>query len=167
MANRIGWSPGPAAWKDDLTTIAAVRATATQLRGVSNGQSGAAAVHARALAAALEAVASATPAARGRAEAALAEPLGVMLDQTRAALTAEAVTRETIPAEVASNWVSADGRAQVNVFPKGDVADNATIVRFTQAVRKVAPGATGLPVSTQEAAGTVAWAFVQAGVIAL
>ena len=36
-----------------------------------------------------------------------------------------------------------------------------------RAVRAVAPSASGLPVATQEAAGTVAWAFVEAGILAL
>ena len=39
--------------------------------------------------------------------------------------------------------------------------------RFTAAVRAIAHHATGLPVATQEAALTVAMAFVQAGVLAL
>jgi len=151
----------------DAETIAALHALAPQLRRVSAASAGEVARHGLALANALEAVASASPIVRKRAEATLVEPLGVMLDQTRAALTAEPIVRETIPLEVARNWVAADGRAQVKVFPKGDVSDNATIVRFTEAVRKIAPSATGLPVSTQEAAGTVAWAFVQAGIIAL
>ncbi|WP_295525168.1 MMPL family transporter [Novosphingobium sp. Chol11] len=151
----------------DAETIAALHALAPQLRRVRGASEGEAADHARALASALDAVAAASPAVRSRAEAVLVEPLKEMLDQTRAALTAEPIARETIPPEVARNWVAADGRAQVKVFPKGDLSDNATIVRFTKAVRAAAPGATGLPVSTQEAAGTVAWSFVQAGVIAL
>ncbi len=45
--------------------------------------------------------------------------------------------------------------------------DNAVLERFTSAVRAVAPNASGLPVSTQEAARTVAGAFIKAGVLAL
>ncbi len=60
-----------------------------------------------------------------------------------------------------------DGRALVVASPAGNSADNATLLRFTQAVRALAPAASGLPVATQEAARTVAGAFVRAGVLAL
>ncbi|MQK61143.1 hopanoid biosynthesis-associated RND transporter HpnN, partial [Escherichia coli] len=90
-----------------------------------------------------------------------------MLNQIRATLQAEAVTRATLPPEIAGNWIAKDGRALVQVFPKGDSNNNAVLRRFTKAVRTVAPDASGLPVATQEAAGTVAWAFVEAGLLAL
>ncbi len=54
----------------------------------------------------------------------------------------------------------------IQLFPSGGT-DNATLLRFTRAVRSVAPAASGLPISTQEAARTVARAFVQAGILAL
>ena len=66
-----------------------------------------------------------------------------------------------------ADWIARDGRAIVQVIPKGDSADSDVLARFTAAVRKVAPDATGMPVSTQEAANTVARAFIQAGVLAL
>jgi predicted RND superfamily exporter protein len=72
-----------------------------------------------------------------------------------------------VPPDIASNWVAKDGRALVQLVPAGDSADNAVLTRFTTAVRRVAPGAVGLPVATQEAAHTVARAFIQAGVLAL
>ena len=60
-----------------------------------------------------------------------------------------------------------DGRALVQVSPAGNSLDNAVLTRFTAAVRAQAPAATGLPVATQEAAHTVATAFIHAGVLAL
>ncbi len=60
-----------------------------------------------------------------------------------------------------------DGRALVQVFPRGDSNDNRVLADFTRAVRKIAPAASGLPVATQAAARTVAWAFVEAGLLAL
>ena len=161
--NPLATAPAPS----DAETNAALAETAAQLRRVSAGQTTPAAVHAQQLAAAFDAVIAAPPAVRARAAEVLVTPLGIMLDQTRAVLQAEPVTRETIPPEIARDWVTPDGLARVQVFPRGDVNDNATIVRFTAAVRALAPQATGLPVATQEAARTVAWAFVQAGIIAL
>ncbi len=151
----------------DAETITTLRATAAQLERVAARHAGAPAEHARALGRALVALATAAPAQRARAAAVLVTPLNVMLDAARASLQAEAVARETLPPEIAQDWVARDGRALVQVFPSGDGNDNGVLARFTKAVRAVAPQATGLPVSTQEAAKTVAWAFVQAGILAL
>ena len=52
-------------------------------------------------------------------------------------------------------------------MPSGDSRNNEVLRKFTAAVRAVAPNAVGLPVATQEAARTVSYAFVQAGVLAL
>ncbi len=151
----------------DAEIIAALRATAAKLERVAAGKPDQAADHARALATTLGQVADAGPDIRKAATDALVPPLDVMLNQARAVLQAEEVSRETLPPEIAADWLAADGRARVQIFPKGDSNDNAVLARFTQAVRKIAPEATGLPVATQEAAKTVAWAFVQAGLLAL
>ncbi len=77
------------------------------------------------------------------------------------------VTLETLPDDLRREWVAADGRARVEVFPKGDANDNQTLRRFVAAVRAVAPEATGAPVSIQEWSGAIVRAFLQAGVWAL
>ena len=97
----------------------------------------------------------------------LVQPLGVTLDKLRFSLQASPLTRETLPPDMQAGWIARDGRALVQVVPKGDSADNAVLTRFAAAVRKLAPKATGMPVSTQEAAGTISRAFIQAGVLAL
>ena len=151
----------------DGESAAALAATATQLRVAAGDRHTNAARDAMRLATAFQRLATGTSADRGRAADLLVTPLATMLDQIRSALQAEAVTRETLPPEIAGNWVSKDGRALVQVFPKGNSNDNAVLRRFTTAVRAIAPDASGLPVATQEAAGTVAWAFIEAGVLAL
>ncbi|WP_294102208.1 MMPL family transporter [Sphingomonas sp.] len=151
----------------DAETVAALATTRDQLARVAATQNGPAAGHAKTLAATLGRLAAASPAVRTRATEALVPPLTVMLDQARAVLQASDVTRETLPPEIAEDWIAKDGRARVQIFPKGDSNDNRVLTRFTAAVSKIAPTATGLPVATQEAAKTVAWAFVQAGIIAL
>jgi hypothetical protein len=93
----------------------------------------------------------------------LIPPLTVTLDTIRASLTATEVTRATLPPEIAQDWVAKDGQALIQVTPAGNSTDNAVLARFTAAVRAEAPHATGLPVATQEAARTVAGAFVKAG----
>ena len=151
----------------DSAQIVALRAAREQLDRVATTSAGPPAEHARALARTLGALASATPAVRGEAQRVLVTPLTVMLDQARAVLQASAVSRDTLPPEIAADWLARDGRARVQIFPKGDSNDNRVLARFTDAVVAIAPRATGVPVATQAAADTVAWAFVQAGLIAL
>ncbi|WP_010215768.1 MMPL family transporter [Sphingomonas sp. PAMC 26621] len=156
-----------AAAPGDADNAAALRKTASDLRAAAAAHPGTAAANANRLATAFERLAAGTAKLRTAATTLLVPPLSTMLDQIRSALQAEAVTRETLPPEIAGNWVAKDGRALVQVFPKGDSNDNAVLRRFTAAVRTVAPTASGLPVATQEAAKTVAWAFVEAGILAL
>ena len=97
----------------------------------------------------------------------LIAPLQVMLDQMRASLEARPISASDIPADIRQDWVSPDGRIRIQISPRGDGNDNAVLSRFTRAVRAVAPNATGVAISTQQAAHTVAVAFIQAGVLAL
>ncbi|WP_375396018.1 MMPL family transporter [uncultured Sphingomonas sp.] len=123
-------------------------------------------VAARDLADGLDRLAAGNPAQRAAFNAALAKPLAVMLDQTRAALQAAPVTRTTLPADLVRDWVAPNGEARLSVFPSGNANDNAVLKRFRTAVATVTPAISGLPVATQAAAGTVAFAFVEAGVTA-
>ena len=77
------------------------------------------------------------------------------------------VTLADLPDDVRRDWVASDGRARIEVFPKGDANDNATLRRFVAAVRALAPEANGAPVSIQESSRTIVRAFVQAGAWAL
>lgn len=161
--NPFDMAPAPS----DAENVAALNTTAAQLRKVAGSAADKPAQDARRLAGLFARLASAPPQTRARASDVLVTPLGVMLDQVRATLQAEPVTRATLPPEIANDWVAKDGRALIQVFPRGDSNDNAVLRRFTKAVRTVAPDASGLPVATQEAAGTIAWAFIEAGVLAL
>ncbi|HET7594014.1 MAG TPA: MMPL family transporter [Stellaceae bacterium] len=89
------------------------------------------------------------------------------IDDLRLALQAQPVTFDTLPPELKGEWVASDGQARIEVFPKGDTADNEVLRRFAAAVKKIAPGATGTPVTIQESARTVTRAFFIAGVIAI
>ena len=89
----------------------------------------------------------------------------MLLNQIRQLLTPEPVTLASLPQDLRADWLTADGRARVQVFPKGDSNDNANLVRFSAAVRTVAPNASGAPISIQEAGATISRAFVTAGVL--
>ncbi len=145
-------------------TATAIETTAHDLASAADGLISPAAVEDRRLAGLLTALAKATPAARDEAERALVVPLKTTLDQVRDLLTAERVTLDTLPTSLKQDWVSADGRARIEVAPSGDGNDNATLRSFVKAVRAVAPQAAGTPVFIIEAAATIVKAFLQAGI---
>jgi len=152
---------------DDAATVAALDKAAGELRRLAAARPGPLGEAAGRLAATFARLAQASPEARARAGAMLVDPLNITLNQIRLSLQPSEVTRASLPEEITKDWLTKDGRAMVQVMPAGDSTDNAVIERFTAAVRKVAPGAVGMPVSTQEAAWTVSRAFIEAGVVAL
>jgi hopanoid biosynthesis associated RND transporter like protein HpnN len=161
--NPIDTTPAPS----DAENVQALQKTAADLRAAAAVDTPADAQDALRLAAALETLAKGPPAGRERASAALVPPLETMLDQIRNLLLAEPVTLESLPADVRRDWMTPDGRARVQVSPKGDSNDNQVLQRFTKAVQKVAPDASGAPVSIQEAGRTVSMAFIEAGILSL
>ncbi|MEI9965440.1 MAG: MMPL family transporter [Caulobacteraceae bacterium] len=158
--NPLTLTPPPA----DAETVQSLTDAARALRdGASGGAAPAA--DARRLAAALDILAAGSPALRARAAAVVISPLNTMLDQVRNTLAAQPVTLQTLPPDLVREWVAPDGRARAQVFPKHN--DNAGLERFAAQVRAVAPNASGGPVSIQEAAKTIAGAFIEAGVLSL
>jgi predicted RND superfamily exporter protein len=85
----------------------------------------------------------------------------------RLALGASPVTQASIPNEIARDWVSMDGRYRVEVSPKGDARRHEVLTDFVDAVGRVAPAATGMPVQIQESARTVIRAFETAGILSV
>jgi hypothetical protein len=109
----------------------------------------------------------APPAALDQAQHVLVAPLETTLRQVRRLLTAEPVSIDTLPPALKSSWMSADGRARVEVAPQGDGNDNATLSRFVAAVRTIEPDAAGKPIFVIEAAATMVKAFLQAGALSV
>lgn len=159
-------APDDAAPPDDAALVQALAALAQKLARVAAEHPGPGAETARQLAAALQRLERGTPAQRAALDAALVRPLDVMLKQLRAAMQAQAVTLDTLPPQLVSDWRTSDGRYRLEVFPSGAADDNLVMRRFRDAVSQVTPAISGLPVVTQAAASTIAGAFVQAGVIA-
>jgi uncharacterized protein len=122
---------------------------------------------ARRLAEAMLRLARADPAMRTRTELAFVSPLKTSLDALRDLLQAEKITEESIPPAFAGNWIKPDGRARVQVYPKGDPDDNEVLRQFARAVLAVEPTASGGPISILESGRTVITAFIQAGFTAL
>jgi uncharacterized protein len=148
---------------DDNAILAALAQCATDLKLVAARGSAPAARLAKALDAVLAGGAAALPALTAN----VAAGVDRRIDELRQSLLAGPVTLESLPASLKSDWIAADGRARLEVFPKGDARDNEVLRRFGASVRAVAPEATGAPVTIQESADTVTGAFTRAGVIAL
>jgi uncharacterized protein len=145
-------------------TLEAINKTAADLSGAAAGLDSPAAAQARRLANALTALARAPQAERDEVGRILATPLMTTLQEMRDLLTAEHVTIDTLPPSLKSAWVSADGEVRIEVAPSGDGNDNAVLRRFVDAVRKVAPQASGGPVFIVEAAATIVKAFLEAAI---
>ncbi len=157
--NPFDLQPAPS----DAQDVASLRQTAAALGEVATGTDKAAR-DARRLSSALLALANGSPALRAQATQTLTLPLNTLLDQVRALLQAEPATPASLPAPLKADWVSSAGQARIQVFPKGG-QDNANLVRFSRAVRALAPNASGGPISIQEAGNTISLAFIEAGVL--
>ncbi len=129
---------------------------------------GAAHDSARALAAALELVVQRHDA--GTLHRLQNNLIGVMQKQIgamREMLEAKPVTVDTITDDLRRDWITTDGRALIEVYPKGNPRDHRALIAFTDAVRHLAPDATGAPISIQESGRTVTSAFIHAGIYAV
>jgi uncharacterized protein len=119
------------------------------------------------LANALEQLANATPGLRSAAEAAITVDFHRLLTGLRTAMTAETITRASLPAELVQSWVGQDGRARISVTPKENTDDKAASERFVSAVHAISPDATGAPVTIARSGQTIVQAFIEAGILAL
>ncbi len=156
-----------AALPTDAQNVSMIDSTVGALNMLSGNATGPGAQAARRLAVALTALGKADPAARQRAETAFVQPLRIALGQLRQLLQAKAVSLATLPSNVTKQWMTSDGRARVDIAPKGDASNNAVLERFAAAVQSKAPDAAEGPVSILEARRTVVTAFVEAGAFAL
>ena len=151
----------------DAENIDALNEGAGRLTEAAGDQKGTGPDAARRLAAALGALAKASPAERAKAEEAFVLPLRADLAGLRDSLQARPITLETLPPELVKDWMTSDGRARVSIAPKENPSDNAAMRRFASAVLAVEPGATEGPITILEAGNTVIGAFIQAGIWAL
>ncbi len=147
--------------------MTALNRGAEALTRTAGTQTGPGADAARRLAAAMAQLAKGDPALHARAEAVFVSPLTTSLDMFRNLLQAQPITEQNIPAEFAGDWVTADGLARLQVYPRGDPNDNEVLRQFARAVLAVEPAASGGPIAILESGRTVVTAFMQAGFTAL
>ena len=151
----------------DADNVAALKAAVDGLEKAAGTQTGRGATAAKRLAADLAKLAAGDEALRARAHTAMIPPLNTALDELRDYLQAQPVTLETLPGEIAGEWVTKDGRYKVEIQPKGDPNDNETLRHFARAVQSVEPNSIGGPITILESGRTVVQAFFEAGFWAL
>jgi uncharacterized protein len=151
----------------DQQNVEALTSTADSLSASAGNSDGPGAEAARRLSGLLRQLAKSKPALREAVETAVVAPLRISLDQLRQELDPERVTADTIPADLKRDWVTPDGRARVQVLPKGDPDDTKVLRNFVSAVLAIEPNATGPAVLLFEAGNTVVRAFIEAGIFAL
>jgi hopanoid biosynthesis associated RND transporter like protein HpnN len=89
------------------------------------------------------------------------------LEAIKLTLSAEKVTVDNISDDLRRDWVTSDGRALVQAYPKGDARTHDVLTAFTDSVRTIEPDAGGAPISIRESGHTVTQAFIHAGIYAL
>src|ERR1700736_5536075 len=151
----------------DADEVAALKGAVEGLRQAAKGQEGRGAQAAVRLASDLQKIADGDESLRRRAQQAMIAPLHTALRELRNYLGAQPVTLETLPPEIAREWVTQDGRFKVEILPKGDSNDNETLRQFARAVQNVEPDAVEGPVAILESGRTVVRAFFMAGFWAL
>jgi uncharacterized protein len=151
----------------DLDLGTAVRTTAADLLKAAGNASGPGADAARHVSGLLTRLAQSDAATRAKAIAAIVPPLLINLGQLRMSLDPKPLTIKTLPQNLVRAWLLPDGRARVQVLPKGDLNDTKVLRQFATAILEAEPSATGPAISYYEAGNTVTRAFIEAGGLAL
>jgi uncharacterized protein len=147
----------------DAEIVTALKSGADTLTKVVGTQQGPGAAAAKRLADALAQLAKSDSATRAKAQEVFISPLKIALDGLRSSLQAEPITDMTLPPDLTGQWLKPDGRARVEIYPKGDPNDNEVLRQFARAVLAVEASATGGPISILESGRTVIRAFIEAG----
>ena len=151
----------------DEENLASLNEAVESLNKAAEDHPGAGAAPAKRLAAALDKLAKSDEKMRERVTTAFIAPLKTALEDLRDLLDAQPVNLRNLPPEILRDWQTADGRARVEVLPKGDPNDNETLRKFARAVLTVEPTAIGGPISILESGDTIVRAFFEAGAWAL
>jgi hopanoid biosynthesis associated RND transporter like protein HpnN len=159
--------PGSSKAPTDAENVAALNGMADQLNKIAGNATGPGADAARRVAGNAAKLAQATEETRSRAKVAFIVPMETATGQLRGFLGAQRVTKDNLPQALKQQWVAADGRARVEIAPKGDTNDTEVLRTFARAILAVYPNATGGPISILESSRTVVRAFFEAGFYAL
>lgn len=90
-----------------------------------------------------------------------------VMNELSASFNAKQVTLADLPADIKDKWLSKNGSYRIQIFPKKDLNDLASLEEFITQVQSVAPETTDLPIMYWESMKEVISAFQEAIVIAL
>jgi Flp pilus assembly protein TadD/preprotein translocase subunit SecF len=110
---------------------------------------------------------NADPNAFASYEKAMASGLATKLTEFKRDLTPSEVTEAGLPAVLRDRFIGKSGRYLVQIYPKGDVWDDAPLNRFVTALRTVDPDVTGPPVQTYSIATVMRHGYERAAILAL
>jgi hopanoid biosynthesis associated RND transporter like protein HpnN len=148
----------------DEENVASLNEVVTSLNeAVQKHPGGPGAAAAKRLATALDKLAKGSPELREQTAQVFLRPLKTSLGDLQDLLQAHPIKLSDIPNDIAELWRTPDGRARVEVLPKGDPNDNETLRQFARAVLAAQPNATGGPISILESGNTIVKAFFEAG----
>ena len=150
----------------DAENVKALKETAAALKTIANGDSAGAKAADR-LSGTLDTLAAAPAEKREAASVALTTDLKTLMSRLSGLLDPKKIALDNLPKPLKAEWVTSDGRARIEVHPKGDSNDDEVLRRFAKEVQTVDPHATGAPIATTESSYTILGAFVQAGLTAL
>ncbi len=99
-------------------------------------------------------------------QASLLQPLPAVIHDLNESLSAQPITRDSLPKELVERWVSDTGLYRLQVFPKKDLNDLASLREFIVAAQQLDANVTDLPVTYLESMNEVVKAFQEAFSIA-
>ena len=82
-------------------------------------------------------------------------------------LDAAPVDLDALPEDLKRDYIAADGRARLEIYPKANLGDRDALIRFVETVRAAVPHATGTPVTLLESGRAIVDSFVRATLVAL
>ncbi|HYL58145.1 MAG TPA: MMPL family transporter [Candidatus Acidoferrales bacterium] len=100
-------------------------------------------------------------------EKSMAKGLAVKLDEFKRNLSPPEVTEAGLPRVLRDRFIGRSGRYLVQIYPKGDVWDDAPLSRFVYALRTVDADVTGPPVQTYAIAAVMRRGYERAAILAL
>jgi uncharacterized protein len=151
----------------DQDSVIAIQTTAADLLKAAGNALGPGADAARQVSGLLTRLSQSDAATRTKAAAAIVPPLLINLGQLRISLTPKPVTIKSLPPDLLRAWLLPDGRARVQILPKGDLGDTTVLRQFATAILAAEPSTTGPAISYYESGNTVTRAFIEAGALAL
>ena len=107
------------------------------------------------------------PAAFDDYDRAMASDLSSKLETLRRSLSPAEVTAKNLPAILRDRFIGHTGAYLVQVYPRGDVWDDAPLANFISALRSVDPDVTGPPVQTYSIATVMRRGYERAAILGL